>query len=82
MRLGSQWEGFTVTVRTLHDAGEHVVMEGRYAGHYKPSGRSVDAQVHMLGLTSQAKSGEEAAEQPDAAYDARASSADRRRPRS
>src|SRR5688572_30051088 len=40
MRLGSEWEGFTVTVRTLHDAGEHVVMEGRYTGTYKPSGRS------------------------------------------
>ena len=31
------------------DAGEHVVMEGRYTGTYKPSGRSVDAQVcHVL----------------------------------
>jgi hypothetical protein len=30
MRLGSEWDGFTVNVRTLHDAGEHVVMEGRY----------------------------------------------------
>ena len=45
MRLGSEWEGFTVTVRTLYDAGEHVVMEGLY----KPSGKSVDAQVcHVL----------------------------------
>jgi len=48
-RLGSEWEGFTVTVRTLHDAGEHVVMEGRYTGTYKPSGKSIDAQVcHVL----------------------------------
>jgi hypothetical protein len=29
MRIGAEWEGFTVTVHTLHDAGEHVVMEGR-----------------------------------------------------
>jgi ketosteroid isomerase-like protein len=51
MRLGADWEGFTVTVRTLHDAGEHVVMEGRYTGTYRPSGRSVDAQVcHVLGF--------------------------------
>lgn len=51
MRLGSEWEGFTVTVRGLHDAGEHVVMEGRYTGTYKPSGRSFDAQVcHVLGF--------------------------------
>ena len=50
-RLGSEWEGFTVTVRTLHDAGEYVVMEGRYTGLYKPSGKRVDAQVcHVLGF--------------------------------
>lgn len=49
MRLGSEWEGFTVNVRTLYDAGEHVVMEGRYTGLYKPSGKRIDAQVcHVL----------------------------------
>jgi ketosteroid isomerase-like protein len=49
MRLGSEWDGFTVNVRTLHDAGEHVVMEGRYTGLYKSSGNSLDAQVcHVL----------------------------------
>ena len=49
MRIGSEWEGFTVGVRTLHDAGDHVVMEGRYTGTYKPTGQSIDAQVcHVL----------------------------------
>ena len=49
MRLGSEWKGFTLTVRTLHDAGEHVVMEGRYTGTYKASSKSFDAQVcHVL----------------------------------
>jgi ketosteroid isomerase-like protein len=49
MRLGTEWEGFTVTVRALHDAGEHVVMEGRYTATCKASGRSLDAQVcHVL----------------------------------
>ena len=49
MRIGEEWEGFTVNVRTLHDAGDHVVMEGRYTGTYKPSGRNLDAQVcHVL----------------------------------
>lgn len=49
MRLGSEWEGFTVTVRTLHDAGETIVTEGRYTGLYKPSGNRVDAQMcHVL----------------------------------
>jgi len=49
MRLGSEWDGFSVNVGTLHDAGERVVMEGRYTGLYKPSGKSLDAQVsHVL----------------------------------
>ena len=49
MRLGAEWEGFTVNLRTLHDAGDHVVMEGRYTGMYKPSGKNLDAQVcHIL----------------------------------
>jgi hypothetical protein len=53
MRIGSEWEGFTVNVRSLHDAGEHVVMEGRYTGTYKPSNRSLDAQVcHVLRFRS------------------------------
>jgi ketosteroid isomerase-like protein len=49
MRIGSEWEGFAFTVRALHDAGEHVVMEGRCNGTYKPSGKNIDAQVcHVL----------------------------------
>ena len=49
MRLGSEWEGFTVSVRTLHDAGDYVVMEGRYTGLYKASGKRFDAQAcHVL----------------------------------
>ena len=50
-RIGSEWEGFAVNVRTLHDAGEYVVMEGRYTGTYKPSRKSIDAQAcHVLGF--------------------------------
>jgi ketosteroid isomerase-like protein len=49
MRIGLEWEGFTINVGTIHDAGEHVVMEGRNTGLYKPSGKSLDAQVcHVL----------------------------------
>jgi ketosteroid isomerase-like protein len=49
MSLGSDWDGFAVTVGRLHDAGEHVVMEGRYTGTNKASGRRLDAQVcHVL----------------------------------
>jgi ketosteroid isomerase-like protein len=49
MRIGAEWDGFTVNVRTLHDAGDHVVMEGRYTGTHKASGMALDAQVcHVL----------------------------------
>jgi ketosteroid isomerase-like protein len=49
MRIGSEWDRFAVNVRSLHDAGEHVVMEGRYTGLYKLSGKSLDAQAcHVL----------------------------------
>jgi ketosteroid isomerase-like protein len=49
VRLGADWEDFTVHVHRLHDAGNHVVMEGRYTGVFKPTGRNLDAQVcHVL----------------------------------
>ena len=53
MRLGTEWDGFKVTVHKLHDAGDHVVMEGRYTGTFKTSKKSLDAQVcHVLGFQS------------------------------
>lgn len=45
MRLGSEWDGFTVHPKTFHDAGGTVVVEARYSGTYKATGKSVDAQV-------------------------------------
>ena len=49
MRIGAEWEGFAVNVQALYDAGEHVVMEGRYTGTYRPSSKKLDAQMcHVL----------------------------------
>ena len=45
MRIGAEWDGFTVTIQKIHDAGDHVIVEGRYTGTYKPSGKSLDAQM-------------------------------------
>jgi len=45
MRLGSEWEGFTVTPREFHDAGDTVVVECRYTGVHKATGKSLDAQA-------------------------------------
>ena len=47
--MGRDWEGFSVNIDTLHEAGDHVVMEGRYTGTFKPTGKQFDAQVcHIL----------------------------------
>jgi ketosteroid isomerase-like protein len=51
MRIGAEWDGFTITIRNIHDAGEYVVIEGRYTGTFKPSGRKLDSQLcHVLGF--------------------------------
>ena len=49
MSIGTDWEGHTIHIAEIHDAGEHVVIEGRFTGTYKPTGRSIDAQLcHVL----------------------------------
>jgi hypothetical protein len=35
MRLGTEWDGFTVTPKEFHDAGPVVVVEARYTGTCK-----------------------------------------------
>ncbi len=49
MRIGAEWDGFTITIHALHDAGDCIVIEGRYTGTYKPTGRKLDSQLcHVL----------------------------------
>ena len=45
MRLGAEWDGFVVHPKVFHDAGATVVVEARYTGTYKSSGKALDAQV-------------------------------------
>ncbi len=45
MRLATEWDGFTVTPNEFHDAGDTIAVECRYAGAYKATGKSIDAQV-------------------------------------
>ena len=45
MRIGAEWDGFTITIQKIHDAGEYVIIEGRYTGTYKPSGKKLDSQL-------------------------------------
>ena len=53
MKLGADWDGFTVSPREFHDAGEVVVVECRYTGVYKATGKSLDAQAcHVWKLSN------------------------------
>jgi hypothetical protein len=45
VKLGTDWDGFTVHPKEFHDAGDTVIVEGRYTGTHKATGRSLDAQV-------------------------------------
>ena len=45
MRAGGEWERFAIAPERWHEAGETVVVECRYHGVYRPTGRTLDAQV-------------------------------------
>ena len=51
VKLGQEWDSFTVSPGEFYDAGEAVITEGRYRGSYKATGKSIDAQFcHVLKL--------------------------------
>lgn len=45
MRLGTEWEGFAVHPASYHDAGDTVVVEARYSGTHKVTGKRMNPQV-------------------------------------
>ena len=45
VKLGEEWDGFSVHPKSFHGAGDSVVVEARYSGTYKATGKSMDAQV-------------------------------------
>ena len=45
VRIGSEWDGFSVHPRSFHGAGNSVIVEGRYKGTYKSTGKSLDCQM-------------------------------------
>jgi ketosteroid isomerase-like protein len=50
--LGSDWDGFATHPKEFHDAGDTVVVEARYTGTHKETGKSLDAQVcHVWRVT-------------------------------
>jgi ketosteroid isomerase-like protein len=47
-RLASEWDGFAVATEEFLDAGDTVVVTGRYLGACKATGRSIRSQcVHI-----------------------------------
>ena len=42
---GPEWETWTMGVEQMIEAPDAVVVEGRYTGLYKPTGRRMDVQV-------------------------------------
>jgi hypothetical protein len=44
-RLGGEWDGFAAIPAEYLDAGDTVVVFGRYHGTYKATGRALDAQL-------------------------------------
>ena len=48
MRIGTEWENFTVSPEEILDAAETIVGRGYYAGTYRATGRQVRAQFAHL----------------------------------
>jgi len=52
-RCGSEWDGFSVAIDELLDAGDTVVALGRYHGTYKATGHAQSTQlVHVWRIAS------------------------------
>ena len=51
MRIGTDWDGFNITIKAIHDAGDTVVVELRYSGTFKATGKTGDTQAcHIWGV--------------------------------
>lgn len=42
---GPEWDGWQIGIDATIEAADAVVVEGRYTGRYKPTGRQMDVQV-------------------------------------
>ena len=55
MRLVTEWNGFAATPQQFHDAGDTVIVTGRYTGVYKATGKALDAQFAHVWTLQQGK---------------------------
>jgi len=44
MRLGAEWEGFSVSAGEIFDAGDTLIAAGHYSGKFRKTSRDVRAQ--------------------------------------
>jgi ketosteroid isomerase-like protein len=52
IRAGGEWENWTMAIHEFHEAADAVVVECRYKGVYKPTGKNMDIQVcHVWKVT-------------------------------
>jgi ketosteroid isomerase-like protein len=42
---GPEWDGWSIGIDEAIEAADAVIVEGRYTGRYKPTGRPMDVQV-------------------------------------
>lgn len=45
VKLGTEWDAFTVHPKAFYEAGDTVIVEARYTGTHKETGKGLDAQV-------------------------------------
>ena len=44
-KAGAEWDGWSIALTAVHEMGDTVVVEGRYTGVYKPTGKALNAQA-------------------------------------
>jgi hypothetical protein len=54
-RIGGEWDGFAVVSEQFLDAGDTVVMTGRYVGSHKATGQSMNPQVAHIWTVADGK---------------------------
>lgn len=53
VKLGEDWDGFSVHPVEFHDSGAAVVVEGRYTGIHRGTGEALDAQFcHIWSISN------------------------------
>ena len=45
LKAGPEWDGWSMRMHQILDAGDAVIVEGRYHGLYRPTGKMLDVQV-------------------------------------